>query len=105
MSSQSEVPRTYLANGREPQPASSMTLARSVVAESHIATPRNTDWTSDQPKTRVPTVYPSQIMTMVSISADGTATPRSLFMSFAENESPIENMRNTTPSCAIVLID
>ena len=56
MSSQTDVPSTYFANGRRPQPSSSTIFASSVVAESHIATPRKTDATAPQPKIRVPTV-------------------------------------------------
>ena len=56
MSSHNDVPRTYFANGRFPQPISSITFASSVVAESHIATPRKADSTDHHPNTRVPTV-------------------------------------------------
>ena len=56
MSSHTDVPITYFANGRFDQPFSSSTFARSVVAESHIATPRKNDAAGDHPKKRVPTV-------------------------------------------------
>ena len=56
MSSQSDVPITYLTNGRRDQPRSPIIFARSVVAESQIATPRKSDGTNFQPRTRVPTV-------------------------------------------------
>ena len=105
MSSHSDVPRTYFANGRFPQPISSITFASRVVAESHIATPRNADSTGDHPKTRVPTVYPSHIITTVSRIAAGRATDLIFFISLAENDRPIENMRKTTPSCPTVLMD
>ena len=73
----------------------------SVVAESQIATPRNIDWTGVQPKNFVPTVYPSQIITTVSRIAEGRATGRIFFMSFAEKLSPMLNIRKTTPSCPL----
>ncbi len=98
MSSQTEVPSTYLANGREDHPISSSTFASSVVAESQIATPRKSDAAGVQPKTRVPAMYPSQIITAVSSTAAGSATTRMRRMSRAENDSPIANMRKTTPS-------
>ena len=55
MSSQTDVPSTYFANMRRPQPISSMTFASMVVAESQMATPRKTDSTGVQPNTLVPT--------------------------------------------------
>ena len=105
MSSNIEVPKTYFANGRFRHPISSMTFARSVVAESHIATPRNADCTGPHPTARVPMLYPSQIITTVSTIAAGTATPLVFFISLGENERPMENMRNTTPSCPNALIE
>ena len=55
MSSQTDVPSTYFVNGRFDHPISPITFARSVVAESQIATPRKSDGTSPQPKIFVPT--------------------------------------------------
>ena len=56
MSSQTDVPSTNFVNGRFDQPISPITFARSVVAESQIATPRKSEGTSPQPKAFVPTV-------------------------------------------------
>ena len=44
-------------------------------------------------------------MTSVSRTAAGSATPRIFFMSFAEKESPMPNMRKTTPSWPIVFVE
>ena len=55
-SSQSDMPSTFVTNGRFVHPSSSNIFASSVVAESQIATPRNSDGTVGHPKILVPTV-------------------------------------------------
>ena len=55
-SSRIDVDITYFTNGRLDHFISSIVFASNVVAESHIAAPRNSDGTESQPKMRLPTV-------------------------------------------------
>ena len=101
-SSRIDVEMTYLTNGRFDHFISSIVFAKSVVAESHIAAPRNNDCTEVQPNILRPTVYPSQIMTIISTAAIGPETPFTFLSAPAENSRPSVSMRNTIPSCPIV---
>ena len=56
MSSQTDVPTTYLTKGRSDHLSSPMIFTRSVVAESQMATPRKSEGTEPHPKTLEPTV-------------------------------------------------
>ena len=56
ISSQTDVPTTYLEKRRDDHFISSITFARSVVDESQIAAPKKSDSTDPQPKNLVPTV-------------------------------------------------
>ena len=102
ISSQTDVPRTYFTKGRELQRISSITLARSVVAESQMAAPRNSEGTTPHPRTVRAKVKPRPIITTVSRNAVGRTTFPTFLSFVRESPRPIVNIRNTIPSCPMV---